>query len=85
MPAYTVTLSDAEDAALASVSADPQQWIENVVKERCRIAIEEIVTREVKARLDRGDPIPSSRDEIVLTAPAPPRPERGPRRPADGA
>lgn len=64
---YTITLSDAEAKALAVVALSPQEWIENVVKERCRISIEEIVTKEVNRRMNTGEPIPSSREELVLS------------------
>ena len=67
---YTITLSDAENKALAFVALDPQEWIDNVVKERCRIAIEEIVTIETARMI--ADPsiisIPANQDEIVMSA-----------------
>lgn len=66
---YTITLSDAEQKALAHVSVSPDQWIDNAVKERCRLAIEDIVKNEVNRLLDAGLPIPSSRDDIVMSAP----------------
>jgi hypothetical protein len=69
MATYTITLSDAEDKALHVVAYDAQKWIDNAIKERCRLAMEEIITTEVKRLLDAGEPIPSSRDEIVLAAP----------------
>ncbi len=40
---YTVTLSDAEDKALSYVAYSQQDWIDNAVHERCRIAIDDIV------------------------------------------
>ena len=64
---FTITLTDAEEKALAVIALSPQDWIENVVKQRCVIAIEEIVTKEVNRRMNTGEPIPSSRDEIVLS------------------
>jgi hypothetical protein len=67
---YTITLSDAENKALAFVALDPQEWIDNVVKERCRIAIEEIVGIETARMI--ADPsitsIPANQDEIVMSA-----------------
>jgi hypothetical protein len=36
---YTITLSDAQDKALSVVAVDQQDWIENAVFERCRIAL----------------------------------------------
>ena len=69
MATYTITLSDAEDKALHVVAMSAQDWIDNAVHERCRIAIEEIVAAEVKRLLDAGQPITGSRDDIVMAAP----------------
>lgn len=65
---YTVTLSEAQDAALSYVSLSQQDWIQNAVYERCRIAIEEIVQVTVQKCLQTGTQIPSSTDEIVMLA-----------------
>lgn len=66
---YTITLSDAQDKALGYIAVDQQDWIENVVFERCRIAIEEIVTAEVDRLLSSGQSITGSKEDIVLAAP----------------
>ena len=66
---YTLTLSDAEDKALGYVAASQQDWIDNAVHERCRIAIEEIVAAEVQRKLAAGESITGSKDDIVLAAP----------------
>jgi len=67
---YTITLTDAENKALAYVAVDPQDWIDNAVKERCRLAIEEIFQLEVQRML--ADPniteIPADREAVVLAA-----------------
>lgn len=68
MTAYTIELSDAEAKALAVVALDPEAWIENVVRERCRVAMEDIIQAEVKRKLDAGEDITGSRDDIVLAA-----------------
>lgn len=65
---YTVTLSDAEDKALHVVAISAQDWIDNVVHERCRIAIDEIVNAEVQRKLQVGEPITGSKEDIVLQA-----------------
>lgn len=65
---YTVTLSEAQDKALSTVAISQQEWIENMVYERCRLAIDEIVNAEVKRKLDAGEPISGSKEEIVLAA-----------------
>ena len=66
---YTITLSAAQDKALSVVTTDQQDWIENVVFERCRIAMEEIVASEVQRLLALGQPITGTKDDIVINAP----------------
>ena len=68
MTTYTITLSDAEDKALHVVAMSAQDWIQNAVHERCRIAIEEIVAAEVQRKLAAGEPIIGSKDDIVMAA-----------------
>jgi hypothetical protein len=65
---YTITLSDAEDKALSIVAASQQDWIDNAVHERCRIAIDEIVNDEVQRKLAAGEPITGSKNDIVMAA-----------------
>jgi hypothetical protein len=65
---YTVTLSDAEDKALGYVAASQQEWIDNAAHERCRLAIEEIVAMEIQRKLDAGETISGSKEDIVMTA-----------------
>lgn len=65
---YTITLSDAENKALSVVAYDQKEWIENAVHERCRIAMDEIVQKEVERLLAEGKPITGSKDDIVLAA-----------------
>jgi len=68
MTTYTITLSDAEDKALGVVAFSQDDWIQNAVKERCRIAIEEIVAAEVQRKLAAGESITGSKDDIVMAA-----------------
>ena len=65
---YTITLTLSENTALEYVAASQQEWIDNVVHERCRIAIDEIVALAVERCLATGIQIPSSKDDIVLLA-----------------
>ena len=69
MKQYTITLSDAEDKALAYIALSQQEWIDNAIHERCRIAIEEIVAAEVQRKLALGETISGTKDDIVLGAP----------------
>lgn len=69
MANYTIILNDAQDKALNAVAISAQDWIENVVYERCRLAIEEIVNAEVQRKLALGESITGSKEDIVLAAP----------------
>jgi hypothetical protein len=66
---YIITLTDAEDKALSVVALSQQDWIDNAVHNRCRIAIEEIVNAEVQRLLADGETISGSKEDIVLAAP----------------
>jgi hypothetical protein len=65
---YTVTLTEAEDKALSYVVLSQQDWIDNAVHERCRVAIEEIVKICVEKCLETNTQIPGSKDDMVLLA-----------------
>jgi hypothetical protein len=64
----TITLSDAEIKALEFVAVSAQEWVDNAVHERCRIAIEQIVADEVQRKLAASEPITGSKDDIVMAA-----------------
>jgi hypothetical protein len=70
MNTFTITLTDAELKALAFVASDPQDWMDNAIHERCRLAMEEIFTAEVARMV--ADPsttsIPADREQVVLDA-----------------
>ena len=68
MATYTITLSDAEDKALHVFALSAQDWIDNAVHERCRVAIEEIVAAEVQRKLAASEPITGSKEDIVMAA-----------------
>lgn len=68
MKQITITLSDAEYKALGVVAVSQQEWIDNVVHDRCRVAIDEIVNAEIQRKLAAGEPITGSKDEIVMAA-----------------
>jgi len=65
---YTITLSDAQDKALSVVALNQQDWINNAVTERCRIAIEEIVAAEVQRITSIGGTISGTKEDIVNAA-----------------
>ena len=65
---YTITLTAAEDAALSYAAFSQDDWIQNAVHERCRIAIDEIVALTVQKCLDNGVQLPGTKDAIVALA-----------------
>ena len=65
---YTITLTEAEDKALSYVALSQQDWIDNAVHERCRVAIDEIVKICVEKCLETNTQIPGSKDNMVLLA-----------------
>jgi hypothetical protein len=69
MTTYTITLSDAENKALGFVAVSQDEWIQNAVHNRCRIAIEEIVAAEVERKLALNETISGSKEDIVNAAP----------------
>ena len=66
----TITLSAAQEKGLAFVALSPQEWVDNVVHNRCRKAIDEIYAAEVERMTD--DPtitsIPADKEAVVLAA-----------------
>jgi hypothetical protein len=65
---YTITLTETEKLGMEYIAYDPQEWIENVMKERSRIAIDEIVKIAVDKFLEVGQITPATREEIVDAA-----------------
>ncbi len=70
MTIYTIKLTDAETKAMGQVSVDVQEWVTNVVKERARIAMDEIYADEV-VRMTTDptiEAIPADKEVVVLAA-----------------
>ena len=65
---YTITLTETEKLGMEYIAYDPQEWIENVMKERSRIAVDEIVKLAVYKFLEAGKPTPATKEEIVHAA-----------------
>ena len=66
---YTITLSYAENKALGHVALSQEEWINNAVHERCRIAIDEIVAAEVERITGGGGTLSGTKEDIVMSAP----------------
>tara|TARA_B100001093_G_C26592474_1_gene912152 strand:+ start:260 stop:529 length:270 start_codon:yes stop_codon:yes gene_type:complete len=70
MATYTVELNEAETKAMEYITADVQAWVDNSLKNRARIAIDEIYADEVERMT--ADPeitsIPADKNAVVLSA-----------------
>jgi len=70
MTIYTIELNDAEVKAMEYVALDVQDWVDNALKNRARIAMDEIYNEEV-VRMT-SDPavtsIPADKEAVVLAA-----------------
>lgn len=61
----TITLTDTQYKGLQYAAVSPEDWAENAVTNRARIANDEIVDIVVKHCLDNGIQVPATREEIV--------------------
>ena len=68
MPTITIELTETQYKGLEYAAASPQDWAENAVTERCRIANDEIVALTVKHCLDNGIQVPTTREAVVAYA-----------------
>ena len=68
MTKYTINLTNAEDKALSFAAFSQDDWIQNAVHERARIAIDEIVQITVAKCLETNTQIPGSKEDIVELA-----------------
>jgi hypothetical protein len=64
----TIELTDTQFKGLEYAALSPQEWAENAVTERCRIANDEIVQLTVQHCLDNGIQVPATRELIVAYA-----------------
>ena len=67
---YTVTLTEAEDKAMQWIAYSVQEWIDNMVANRARKAIDNIYSNEVERMTadPEIDSIPADKDAVVLAA-----------------
>ena len=68
MPNITITLTDIQYKGLQYAAVDPQDWADNAVTNRARIANDEIVSMYTNRALDEGVQIPATRELIVADA-----------------
>ena len=65
---YTVGITTGEYKALQYVMIDQQDWIENAIKERARIASDEIVSRYTQYKINKGEAITAIGTTAVIEA-----------------
>ena len=70
MATYTVEINEAETKAMEYITADVQEWVENALSNRARIAIDEIYADEVERMTADPDitSIPADKNAVVLAA-----------------
>ena len=68
MPNIIVELTDTQMKGLEYAAASVQDWAENALTERARIANDEIVQTTVQHCLDNGIQVPATREAIVTYA-----------------
>jgi hypothetical protein len=68
MPDYTVTLTDSEDKSLSYAAYAQQDWIDNAIKTRCRIAINEIIAKNMAHCNANGITIATGEDAQITQA-----------------
>lgn len=68
MPNITITLTDTQLKGLEYVANTPQDWAENAVTNRAKIANDEIVQLYTDRALDEDVQIPATRELIVADA-----------------
>lgn len=65
---YTVGITTGEYLALQTVMPNQQEWIENSIQNRARIASEEVVNLYTKYKIDKGEAITAIGTTAVIQA-----------------
>ena len=65
---YTVGITTAEFKALESVTINQQEWIENAIQNRARIAIENIQTSYTNFKISKGEAITAVGTTAIVEA-----------------
>ena len=65
---YTVGITTGEYKALQSVMVDQEEWIKNAIKNRARIASEEIVKEYTQFKINKGEAITAVGTTAVIEA-----------------
>jgi len=65
---YTVGITTGEYKALQYVMVDQQGWIENAIKNRARIASEEVINLYTQFKINKGEAITAVGTTAVIEA-----------------
>lgn len=65
---YTVGITTSEFKALENVMVDQQEWIENAIKNRARLAITHIQTEYTNFKINKGDAITAVGTTAIIEA-----------------
>ena len=65
---YTVGITTGEYKALQHVMTDQKDWVENVLKNRARIAATEIQTRYTNYKIEKGESITAIGSTAIIEA-----------------
>tara|TARA_B100002051_G_scaffold269545_1_gene301045 strand:- start:929 stop:1174 length:246 start_codon:yes stop_codon:yes gene_type:complete len=65
---YTVGITTGEYKALQHVMVDQRDWIENAIKNRARIASDEIVKEYTQFKINKGEAITAVGTTAVIEA-----------------
>ena len=68
MADYTVKLTDTEDKAMSYCALSTQEWVENALKHRARVAIDEIISANMAHCNANGITIATGEDAQVTQA-----------------
>lgn len=65
---YTVGITTGEFKALQTVMVDQNEWIENSIKNRARLATIEITNKYTQYKIDRGEAITAVGSTAIIEA-----------------
>lgn len=68
MKTITIELTDEEYYAMQLIAYSPEEWADNAVKNRARIAIDEIVNDIVQKKIANGETISGTKEQILMAS-----------------
>jgi len=67
MKTITVELTDVQYKALGCVALEPEEYIQNYASVRTNKAIKDITQKIIEEKIDNGETIPGTREEIIMS------------------